>query len=73
MQQNSKYRFCGERDEVVNHTVSERKKTSTKGVQDLVQLCGKDDLLVIVREIKIWPYYQIVYAKTRIWPWDWDA
>ena len=31
-QQNSKYRLCGDRDETINHIISESRKISTEGV-----------------------------------------
>ena len=43
-------------------------QTCTKGVQFLAQLGGDGDLLGIVREIKIWPYYQMIDAQTSICP-----
>ena len=48
-------------------------QTSSKGVQNSTQLGGKGELQQIVYEIKIWPYYQMVYAQTRIIPGELDA
>ena len=39
-----------------------------KLVQDWVRHVGKGYQLAIVREIEFWPYYQMVYAQTRIHP-----
>ena len=33
----------------------------------------KDDPLGIVQKIKIWPYKQMVYSDTRIYPREWNA
>ena len=41
--------------------------------QGVWQLSRKSDQLEIVKEIKIWPYYQMVYAQIRIRPREWDA
>ena len=49
------------------------KPTSIKRVQDKVWLDGKDDSLGIVQKINIWPYYQMVYAQTRILPRERDT
>ena len=49
------------------------KQTDAKGLQDNAWLGGKDDPLEIVQEIKIWPYYQMVYAQNRIGPRKLDA
>ena len=48
-------------------------QTSTKGIQDKVWPGGKGDPLRIVREIQIWPYYQMVYTPTRICLSEWDT
>ena len=47
--------------------------TISKAVQDKAWLSRKGDLLGIVQEVKIWPFYQIVYAQTRIRLIEWDA
>ena len=46
---------------------------STKGVKDYAWLGGDGDPLGMAQEIKIWQYYQIVYAQTRIYPRGWDT
>ena len=58
-QQNSKCRFCGDRNETINH-ISECIKLAQKSIR-------------IVQEIWIWSYYQMVYTRTRTRPWKWDA
>ena len=46
-------------------------QTYKKGVQDHIWLGKKCDLLGIVQEIEILPYYQMVYAQTRVHLWEW--
>ena len=49
-------------------------ETSTKRVQDEIQLCGEGDRPEIVKKNpEIWPYCLIVYAQTRIRRGEWDA
>ena len=43
-------------------------ETSSKGVQNYVWLGRKSVPLGIMQEIKIWPYFQRVYAQTKIHP-----
>ena len=50
MQQNSKCWLCCDSDKTINHVISEQ------GVQDQAWLGGKGNPLVIMQEIKIWPY-----------------
>ena len=69
---NSKYRFCGDKDETTNHVISEYSKLTQKSIR-LPRLDGEGDPLGIVQEIEIWPYYQMVRAQTRIYPREWDA
>ena len=47
-------------------------KTITKRVYDLVRVGGKSDALRIVPKIKIWLYYQMVYAQARIHVVEWN-
>ena len=56
MQQNSKCRLCGDRDETVNHIINKYSKLAQKEY-DWV---GKGSPLGIVQKIKIWPYYQMI-------------
>ena len=44
-------------------------QTSTKGVQNSMQLGRKRDSLGIVSEIEIWLYYKIVQAEIRNRTW----
>ena len=51
-QENSKCRLCGDRDETINHIISEcKKKNSTEVVQDETQLGQQGDPLGKVQEI----------------------
>ena len=72
-QQNSKWRFGGERYESINLITSKRSKQAQKEFKTGLVLVGKVDPLWIVQEIVIWPYYQIVHAQTRIFPKEWDS
>ena len=47
--------------------------TCTEGVQDKLRPGREGDSLGIVQKIKIWPYYQMVYAQTRLYPRKRDA
>ena len=69
MQQNSKCRLSGDRDEI-NKRIQQ---TSTKRIQGKTQLDWEGDLLGIVQKFEICPYYQIVYAQSRIRPGKRDA
>ena len=46
---------------------------STPTVLDQTWLGGKGDSLGIVQEIETRPYYQMIYAHTRISFWVWDS
>ena len=46
---------------------------SRKGVSGETQLGGKDNPFGIDQEIEIWPYYEMVYAQTRINQRGWEA
>ena len=41
-------------------------QNGTKGIQVLAWMGGKGDQLKIVQKTKIWLYWQMVYAHTRI-------
>ena len=43
-------------------------KAGAKGIQDKALLGGKGDPLTNVQEIKIGPFYQMVWEQTRICP-----
>ena len=57
----SKCRLCGDRDETINHIISECSKLTQKEYK--AWLGGQDDPLVDVQEIEIWSYEQMVYAQ----------
>ena len=66
-QLNSKFRLCGERNKTFNKIISECsklvKKWSTRlGTTGCVKSLGT------LQVIQIIPYYQVVYAQTRISP-----
>ena len=52
---------------------NEMQQTCTEGVQNHARLLGEVVLLGIEQDIKIWPFYQLVYAQSRICPEEWDA
>ena len=52
-QQNSKCRLYSDRDEMINHIISESNRA--KRVQDKTWLAEEDDQLEIVQETEIWP------------------
>ena len=39
----------------------------------MVRLGGQGDPLGIVHKIEVWPYEQMVYAQSRIFPEEWDT
>ena len=41
-------------------------ETSAKWLQDYTWLVGEGDPLGIVQDIESWPFYQMIYAQTRI-------
>ena len=55
-QQNSKCRLCCDRDETINHIISECRKLAQKDYKTRQDWVGKVILLVIVQEIESWPY-----------------
>ena len=63
---NSRCRLCGDRDETINHLVSEKYKIRSDCV-------GEGDLLGFLQEILIWPDERMVYAQPRICPKKWDV
>ena len=48
-------------------------QTSAQRIEEETRLNGEGDPLGIIQEIKIWPYYQMVYTQTRIRSREWDA
>ena len=71
IQQNSKWRLCGDWDEAVNYIISKCSKLEQKEYK--TWLGGKGDSVGIMQEIKIWSYNQMVYAQARICIREWDA
>ena len=71
-QQNSKCRLCGDRDETINHIISECSKLA-QGVQGETRLGRQGDPLGNVQKISIRPYQQMVYAQPGTCPWKWFA
>ena len=67
-QQNSKCRLYGNKDEIINHNVSEWNKQAQKEYKTRHDWAGKVIHWELCKEIEFWPYYQIVYAQTRIIP-----
>ena len=49
------------------------KQTDAKSSIRLDKIWWGGDPLGIVQETEIWPYYQILYKQTRIYPGDWDT
>ena len=72
-QQNSKCTLCGDRDEIINHIISEWSKLTQREYKTRHDSGGEGDSLGIVQEIEIWPYYEMVYAQIRIRPGEWDT
>ena len=66
MQQNGKCRIYGDRDETINHTISECCKFGHKKYIRLDTLIGQSDPLGVVQEIEIWPYEQIFPLSGKI-------
>ena len=62
-QQNSKCRLCGDRDETINHIISECSKLAQKEYKKRHDLVGKGDPLGNVQKISIRPYKQMVYTQ----------
>ena len=58
-----------DKGKMINHIINEWSKLAQKEYK----IRREGDLLGIVQEIKIWSYYQIVYAQTRICSREWDA
>ena len=65
-QQNNNCTLYGEWDETVNDINNECSKLMQKKYKAWQD--RKGDLLGIVQKIKIWSFYQMVYAQTRIRP-----
>ena len=48
-------------------------ETRAKRLQDHAWPGENDGLLGVVQEIKIWPYFQVTYAQTRIQLREWNS
>ena len=72
-QQNSKRRSCGDRDETINHIISECSKLAQKEHKTRHELGGQDDPLGNVQGIEIWPCQQMLYAQPNTYPWKWHT
>ena len=68
MQQNHKCRLCGDRDETINHIISECSKLAQKEYKAKHDWVGKVIHLEMVQEISIRPCQQIVYAQPKTCP-----
>ena len=67
-QQNSKCGLCGDRDETINHIISECIKLAQKEYKTWQDWMGIGDPLGDVQEIEIYLYEQMVYAQPSICP-----
>ena len=72
-QQNSRWRFCGDRDETINHIIWECRNFALKEYKIRHFYGVQGNPLGIVQEIEVWPSEQTVYAQPRIRPGEWDA
>ena len=70
MQQNSKCRSCVARDALHDNQMPQ---TGTIRIHDLTQKSGVCDPQGSATEIQIWPYYQMIYAQTSVFPRKWKA
>ena len=66
-QHNSRCRLCGDRNETINHIISECSKLAQQEYKN------RYDSLGIVQKIEVWPYEKMVYTELRICPGEWDA
>ena len=64
----SKCKLCGDREETVNHIISEWSLLAQKECKTKYDWVRKVDPLGIEEEIEIWVYYQMLYVQTRIRP-----
>ena len=70
-QQNSNCRLCRNKEEMLNHIISECSKLEQNEYH--ARLGGKGDPLGIVQEIEFLSCYQRIDAITKIRPREWDA
>ena len=64
MQQNSKCRLFGDKDERMRHIINEGNKLALKEYK--THIVRSNNPLIIEEEIEIWPNEQIVYSQ----PWE---
>ena len=69
-QQNIRCRLCDDRDETINHIISECSKLEQK---EYKTGGGQGYPLGIVQEVVTWTYEQMVYAQPRICPGEWNT
>ena len=69
-QQNSKCRLCGDRDETINHIISECGKLAQKEYKTRPDWVGKVIHWVMCMEFKF-DYQQMVYAQPSTFPGIW--
>ena len=65
--------WCRERDETVNHIISECSKLAQKEHKSRQDWVGKGIQWELCLKIEIWPNYRMVYVQDRIRPRAWDA
>ena len=71
-QQNCKCRLCGDKDEMINNRVRECSKLVQQVYKTIHDWVGKVISWELCKKMKF-DYYQMVYAQTRIHPWEWKA
>ena len=62
-QKNSKCRLCGDRDETINHIISECSKLAQKEYKARHDWVGKVIHWEMCKKFQIWPCQQMVYAQ----------
>ena len=71
--QNSKCRLCGDRDETINHIITEYSKLAQKEYKTRHDWVGNEIHWEMCKKFKIWPYKQMVYAQPSSCPRDWHT
>ena len=69
---NSKYRLCGDRDEMINH-LSECSKLTYKEYKTRHDWVGKGIHLELYQENEIWPKKLVIHKQPRIHPGEQDG
>ena len=72
-QQNSKCRLYDDRDETINHIISECCKLAQKEYKAKHSCVGKVIHWEMCKKNKIWPCQQMVYAQPNTCPWKWHT